>query len=119
MLTALYLKAVPPTKKAPSSCDHVIGLRDSHPSHGAHVPPPSLGGRRARFASTREGHRNGVDATVQERDRKRETSASHLDGKIPPIPEIRMESPRQSALAPPRLTICKWAPSGLVGFNPE
>lgn len=33
-------------------------------------------------------------------DGKRRTSASHLDGKIPLILEIRTESPRQGALAP-------------------
>lgn len=115
MLTALHLAE----RKKRGLLRHVIGRGDSHPSHGAHVPAPSLGGRRARFASTREGYRNGVGATARGRDRKRETSASHLDGKIPLILEIRTESPRQSTLAPPRLTICKQAPSGLVGFNPE
>lgn len=41
--------AVPPSKKKKKKAGgglvcHVIKLGDGHPSHGAHVPPLSLGG---------------------------------------------------------------------------
>lgn len=40
MLTALYLMQCLPQQ---GLFRHVIELGDSHPSHGAHVPPLSLG----------------------------------------------------------------------------
>lgn len=67
---------------------------------------------------TEQGEETGTGSLW--RDRKRETSASHLDGKIPPILEIRMESPRQNMLAPLRLTI--WLPQAsltLIQSNPS
>lgn len=72
-------------KKKKKRARHVIELRDSHPSHGAHVPPLSLeGGWRARFDWTKGKE---TETGSVRRDRKRETSASHLDGKIPNSPD--------------------------------
>lgn len=88
------------------------------PSHGAHVPPPRPrgleGGRRRARSDSAKRQKQGLEW----RDRNRETSASNLDGKIPPIPQISVESPhpscppstvhptpdRQSPPAPPPLT---------------
>lgn len=117
MLTALYLMQCFPKK---GLLRHVTGLGDSHPSHGAHVPPDVPGAKEGQVGLNEGGRQKRSQCDSRRaRQKKREPSASHLDGKIPPILEIRMESPRQSTLAPPRLTICMQAPSGLVGFNPE
>lgn len=86
--------AASPTKSVPSSCGSALG-GPPFPWCSCSSPVPG-GWRRARFERTRRrrpkpGRRNTT---------KKWTSASHLDGKIPLILEIRTESPRQGALAP-------------------
>lgn len=101
VLTALLRKHRLPQK---GLLRHVIGLGDIHPSHGAHVPPHVPPGTKGEVW-LHEGGRQKQWVRRHQSEREKETSASHRDGKIPPILEIRTESPRQSMLAPPRLTI--------------
>lgn len=84
MLTALYLKAVPPTITATPSFDQTQ-RQPPFPWCSSSSPVPRGNGEPG---LTERGWET-VSVTVGEQDRKRETSASHLDGKIPPILEIR------------------------------
>lgn len=110
--------AVSPTKSSPSSCDRARG-QPPFPWCSCSSPVPGgVGGGGWGPGLTEQGEETGTGSLW--RDRKRETSASHLDGKIPPILEIRMESPRQNMLAPLRLTI--WLPQAsltLIQSNPS
>lgn len=57
--------AASPTKSVPSSCD--LGW-EGHPSHGAHVPPLSLGGGgRLGLCAQAEGDQNWVGAIRQKK----------------------------------------------------
>lgn len=103
-----------PQKSAPPSCERARG-QPPFPWCSC-SSPSSLGVGRGPGSTER---REETETGSEWRDRKRETSASHLDGKIPPIPEIRMESPRQSMRLLGGSPGVSRLPSGLGGFNPD
>ena len=75
-----------------------MGMRERETDRGSQRQANRVGERdRGRDRQTeREGKRDTDGSQRQaDRGRERETSASHLDGKVPLIPEIRLESSDQ------------------------